>query len=188
MRVDELKNRFGDQIAVEWKAYLLRPESKPRSQDRFVAYTQSWLRPAELEPRAVFQPWSTSNPAPTGSLPAHVAAKAVASCAPESAMDFHHRLLTAYFTENRTISEWSVLADLSEEVGVGRKRFVAFVDEHQQGLTQGVIDDHNEAIEGGVTGVPTISFNEMFPIPGAQDVDTYDHWISRIIDRRSAEA
>ncbi len=103
-------------------------------------------------------------------------------------MDFHHRLLTAYFTENRTISEWSVLADLSEEVGVEREGFVAFVDEHQQSLTQRVIDDHNAAIENGITGVPTISFNDMFPIPGAQDVDTYDHWISRIIDRRSADA
>jgi len=54
VRVDELSRRFGDRIQIEWKAFLLRPVAKERDQEKFVAYTESWLRPASMEPAAEF--------------------------------------------------------------------------------------------------------------------------------------
>ena len=44
------------------------------------------------------------------------------------------------------------------------------------------IEDHNSAIENGVTAVPTVVINNMVPAgPGAQEVDVYQTWIERIL-------
>jgi len=184
VRVDELSRRFGDRIQIEWKAFLLRPVAKERDQGEFVAYTDSWLRPAALEPAAEFQTWATDNPAPTGSLPAHIAAKAMAGFAPDAAEAFHRRLLGAYFTENRTISDWGVLGDVASEVGIDRDSFLSIAREQEPSLAALVIEEHNSAIESGVTAVPTIVIDDVLPVQGAQDADTYEVWINRLIDHR----
>ena len=188
MRLDELKRRFGDQIDVSWKAFLLRTESKATDQEKFVAYTESWLRPAEAEPGAEFTVWSTDESQPISSVPAHVAAKSLALIAPEMSDRFHHRLLTAYFTENRTISDWAVLGDLAADVGVDRSEFLSLTAERERVLAEEVIAEHNEAIQQGVTAVPTMVIDEVLPIQGAQEVDTISRWIERLIDRRLGSA
>ena len=54
MRLDQLEERMGDAISVEWRSFLLRPEPKTPDQEKFVEYTRSWLRPAEMEPATDF--------------------------------------------------------------------------------------------------------------------------------------
>lgn len=153
-------------------------------QAKFVKYTESWLRPAATEPDAKFQVWATDNPGPTSSIPAQVAAKVMDGFAPEAADAFHWRLLEAYFSENRTISDWSVLGDLAAEVGVDRPAFITMVNEQQKVATQMVIDEHNSAIENGVTAVPTIVLDNALPIPGAQELESYEIWINKLLAKR----
>ena len=43
------------------------------------------------------------------------------------------------------------------------------------------------AIEHGVTGVPTVLLDQVLPVHGAQDFSSYEHWIQRLLDRRSQE-
>ena len=189
MRVEQLEEHFGDQIEVEWKSYLLRPDNDggdPAKHDKFVEYTKSWQRPQETEPSLTFRQWATDNPQPSGSVPAQIASKAMAEFAAEAEPAFHRRLMDAYFAENRTISDPNVLTELAAECGVDPGPFIAYVVEHQQRLVQAVIDDHNAAIEHGVSGVPTILLDDVLPIQGAQDYDAYVHWIQRLLDRRSA--
>ena len=188
MRLDQLEERLGDQITVEWRSFLLRPEPRDPDQAKFVEYTRSWLRPAEMEPATRFNVWATDNPQPSSSVPPHVAAKAVAQVAPEAERDFHRGLLRAYFTENRTISDWGVLLDVAGEVGVDKSLLATTVDDHGTELTRQVIDEHNEAIANGINAVPTTVIAGVLPVPGAQDVDTFETWITRLIDRRRAEA
>ena len=76
------------------------------------------------EPRAKFQPWEGNSTPPTGSLPAQIAHKLVSDLWPQMAMPMHHRLLEAYFSENRTISDWTVLADLVSEIGEDSSLFL----------------------------------------------------------------
>ncbi len=151
-----------------------------------MAYTESWGRPAAAEPSITFRQWATENPAPTGSMPAHIAAKAVEDFASESAPAFHLRLMEAYFTENRTISDWRVLAELADEVDIDREEFLAVAEAQQMPFAERIIDEHNAAIEAGVTGVPTVLLDDVLPVPGAQDFNTYEIYISRLIDRRTA--
>ena len=98
----------------------------------------------------------------------------------------HDRLMTAYFTQNRTISDWQVLADIAAEVGIDRAEFLTIAQEQRQSLAQVVIDEHNSAIEQGITAVPTVVINEVLPVPGAQDSDSYIAWIERILERQGS--
>lgn len=186
MRLDELTRRMGDVISIETKSFLLRPKTSERERENFVRYTQSWLRPAAMEPAAKFNVWSSDAPAPSGSIPAQVAAKAMAAWSPDLSLAFDRALLTAYFTDSRDISDRDVLADVAEECGVDRAAFVGYIESHESSLTQRVVGEHNEAVEGGITAVPTVVIDGVLPVQGAQEVDLYENWIRKIIARRAA--
>ncbi len=100
---------------------------------------------------------------------------------PDSVFGYHRAILPAYFTDNRDISDLDVLADIAAEIGVDRAGFVAALEEHIQAMTRAVIEDHNSAIENGVTAVPTVVIKNMMQVPGAQEVDAYQTWIERIL-------
>ena len=171
---------MGDRITVEWRSFLLRVEPKTPDRDSFVDYTRSWLRPAEMEPGARFTVWASDAPPPSSSLPAQVAYKTMELLHPEAVHDYQRALLTAYFTENRDISDWEVLITLAVKVGVDGDGFAGGLEEHNQAMTRSVIDDHNAAVEQGITAVPTVVINGMMPVPGAQEVDAYETWVERI--------
>jgi predicted DsbA family dithiol-disulfide isomerase len=73
---------------------------------------------------------------------------------------------------------------LAGESGVDRDEFMSLTAERERSLVEEVIGEHNEAIEQGVTAVPTMVIDEVLPIQGAQEVDTVSRWIERLIDRR----
>lgn len=104
---------------------------------------------------------------------------------PDRAAQYHRRLLEAYFTENRNIASSDELVALAEEIGIEREEFLAAAIERSAEMTQRVIDEHNSALEQGVTAVPTVVFEGGFPVPGAQDVETYERLVERIIEHRS---
>tara|TARA_B100000214_G_scaffold174899_1_gene125705 strand:+ start:3127 stop:3690 length:564 start_codon:yes stop_codon:yes gene_type:complete len=185
VRLDEVKAYFGDQISITWKSFLLKPESKTPDREKFIRYTQGWKRMAVLEPKTSFVPWATSSNPPTGSLPAQVAQKIISAEGPEYADAMHHKLLEAYFKENLDISDWSVIANIANEVGFGKAKFSSLVDTQRLEISKRVIDEHNEAISQGITSVPTVLINQVLPVPGAQETETYVNWISRLIERQN---
>ncbi len=170
-------------MRISWKSFLLKGGDKSPDREKFVNYTQGWQGMAELEPRLNFQPWSSEDDPPTGSLVPQIAHKAVLSEWPERAMEMHHRLLEAYFSENRTVSDWSVLAELVSSIGEDPNRFLSIIEESRELLANDVISEHNEAINQGITAVPTVLINSVLPVPGAQESETYINWIERIIER-----
>lgn len=186
MRLDDVADHFGDRVDITWKSFMLRTEPKHTSREKFVRYTQGWTTMAELEPRARFTPWASEAEPPTSSLPAQVAHKVVAANWPDHDKAMHDALLQAYFTDNRTISDWEVLADIAAEVGIDRDTYLAMVAEQRQSMAQQVIDEHNEAINQGITAVPTVLINQVLPVPGAQESESYIAWIERLLERQAA--
>lgn len=180
MRLDKLQEEMGDRIEVEWRAFLLRAEPKTGEHAAFVEYTNSWLRPAEMEPEATFTVWASDEGQPASSIPAQVAFKTVEAIAPELAKPFHDRLLRAYFTENRNIAESNVLMELAIEVGVDGVALAEAGTTRREEFTQMVIDEHNSAMSNNVTGIPTVLFENQFPVPGAQPLETYVDIVQRI--------
>ena len=184
MRVNQLKESMGDKVDITWRSFLLRTEPKTTTIEKFREYTKSWANPQNAAPEAKFTtPWASDSEPPSESLPAQVAWKATALFGQEAQDRYHEALLTAYFTDNRDISSWGVLIDIAAETGLDPQEFAARLDESKQHLASWVIDEHNSAIQNGISAVPTIMIGE-FPIPGAQELETYERLIERYIERR----
>lgn len=175
---------MGDAIEIEWKSFLLMPEPKDRTVEKFARYTESWQRPAEMEPKAKFTtPWASGATPPSSSFPAQMAWKASAHFGDDAQQRFHHALLDAYFVQNRDISSGSELAEIAHECDIDKDEFVAYFTEHHDSLREQVALEHNDAISRGVSAVPTVMLGGAFPVPGAQDVETYQRLVERVIER-----
>jgi predicted DsbA family dithiol-disulfide isomerase len=109
--------------------------------------------------------------------------KASAHFGDEAQQRYHHALLDAYFVQNRDISSGPELAQIAHECDIDKDAFVELFTEQHDSLRDLVAAEHNDAIGRGITGVPSVVVNENFPIQGAQDVDAYERWITRVIDR-----
>jgi len=175
-RLERLKAELGELVELEWRSFLLRPSPEPgRDLERFMRYTQSWLRPAAEPDAPVFRVWESTEGPPTHSVPAHLAAKAAAALGPEAFAALHRRLLRAYFEQSRDISRVDTLRALWNEAELPEAGFAAcFAPE----LLEQTLAEHNEAVSLGITGVPAlrVAGTEAF-VTGAQPLATLRRWI-----------
>jgi len=178
-RLERLKAELGELVALEWRSFLLRPRPEPgRDLERFMRYTQSWLRPAAEPDAPVFRVWESTEGPPTHSVPAHLAAKAAAALGPEAFAALHGRLLRAYFEQSRDISRVDTLRALWNEAELPEAGFAAcFAPE----LLEQTLAEHDEAVSLGITGVPAlrVAGTDAF-VTGAQPLATVRRWIDRL--------
>jgi len=199
VRLERMEEEFGDRLEIEWRAYLLRPRPRggapgfpgpddpPRrisadGLERFRRYTESWRRPAAEPDAGDFRVWEGETPPPSHSVPAQVAAKAAATLGDDAFRALHRRLLAAYFTENRDVSDRSTLGAIWSEAGLDGRDFERCDD---PALLAAVLRDHEEAADAGVTGVPAarMAGNDAV-IVGANPLELYRRWIGRKLDGR----
>lgn len=173
MRLAELGDELGDQVRIEWRSFLLRPEPADRPVEEFTAYTRKWQRPASLEPRATFSTWSGRHAPPSHSLPSSVAAKVAGSFGPAAERAYHDRLFPAYFAENRTISDRSVLLDVAAEAGLDRDDFDRRWQDQEDEHSKAVWRDYATAVQSGIQGVPAVVVDRRWLISGAVEVEEY---------------
>ena len=99
--------------------------------------------------------------------------------------EMKERLLRAYFTEGRAISDPTTLTALAVEVGLDRGRVADVLEGDDYGAD--VRADEERAMELGSTGVPFFVFDERLGVPGAQPPDVLLRLLERAWDT-SAEA
>ena len=175
----QLQEELGSELTLAWKAFLLRPYPKERSVEKFREYTQSWLRPASQAGGGRFRPWASKDSPPSHSVPPQIAVKAAARL---GGFDrFHLALMDAYFWDNRNVADPSVLIDIAKACDLDPIEFSVLLQD--ESLLQLVIDEHNEAVEAGITGVPTVVAPGGFQIPGAQDLAFYRHLVQKLGSR-----
>jgi predicted DsbA family dithiol-disulfide isomerase len=178
-RLGLLQRELGDALALEWRSFLLRPRPEPgRELEKFMRYTQSWLRPAAEPDAPVFRVWESSEGPPSHSVPAHLAAKAAAALGPEAFAALHARLLRGYFEQSRDISSAETLRAIWSEAGLPEAGFAGCFDER---LVEQTLAEHNEAVSLGITGVPAVRVagTDAFVL-GAQPLATYRRWLERL--------
>lgn len=180
VRLRRLKEEFGDRIQIEWRSYLLRPRPDPnRTLEKFKAYTRSWERPASDPDGGTFRVWATDAGPPSHSIPPHLVAKAAAALSPVAFDQIHERLLYAYFAENRDITDRDTLRAIWREAGLPDE---AFARSDDPDLLKQTIDQHNEAIELGIDGVPCVRMEGRGGwVTGAQPLELYRRWIERAL-------
>lgn len=186
-RLKQLEDETAGAIELEWRSYLLRPRPEPeRDLLKFVRYTQSWLRPAAEPGAPRFQVWESGEGPPTHSIPAHLVARAARRHSAVAGRAMHERLLRAYFEQNRDISRELTLRALWNEAGLPEAGFEACAAPE---LLRETIDDHNQAVELGITGVPAVRVpgSEAF-LMGAQPLEVYRRWVEKLRARAAAEA
>ena len=76
------------------------------------------------------------------------------------------RLMAAYFTEGKPISDRDTLVELATEVGIEDERARAVLDGDQ--FVDEVRSDEREATELGINGVPFFVINRRYGVSGAQ--------------------
>jgi predicted DsbA family dithiol-disulfide isomerase len=178
-RLGLLQRELGDALALAWRSFLLRPRPEPgRELERFVRYTQSWLRPAAEPDAPCFCVWQSSEGPPSHSVPAQLAAKAAAALGPAAFAALHARLLRGYFEQSRDISAPETLRALWAEAGLPEAGFAACGDERHLAQT---LAEHGEAVALGITGVPAVRVagTDAFVL-GAQPLATYRRWLERL--------
>ncbi len=171
MRLEKIAEEFHGSCTVEWKAFLLRPYPEPRTLDQFRKYTESWLRPAADEDAGRFTVWSTEEPPPSHSVPPAVAAKAAARQGEDAFARYHRALMESYFHQNRNITAPDNLVRIAGEAGLDVSAFVAALQE--PAIAREVVDDHNEAVSLGISGVPTVIVDGKWKLTGAQPLEIY---------------
>ena len=97
----------------------------------------------------------------------------------------HRRLLRAYFKENRDVSDRATLEALWNELELPAEGFAEVDDPQLQAL---VIEEHNEAIACGASGVPAVRLDGIEAVvTGAQPIATCRRWVERMLARREAK-
>ena len=181
VRLKRRESEFSGQVSVEYRAFLLRPKAQDSERDlqKFIDYTRSWSRPAGEEDSGEFHVWQSEAAPPSHSIPAHQVAKAAADLGPDAFGEIHARLLLAYFRDNRDISDPATLKKIWSEAGLPEHAFDAREDPR---LLQQIVQEHNEAIEVGVNGVPSVMLRDQrIPVAGAQPIDFYRRWVNRAL-------
>ena len=91
------------------------------------------------------------------------------------------RIMDAYFTNGKNISDINVLADCAESAGIDRTEAHTFLSGDE--FVDEVRNEIAEATEYGVTAVPTFIINGQWSVPGAQDVEMFERIIERILEK-----
>ncbi len=180
VRLAALEEAFGDDLELEGRAFLLRPEPAPdsdleRVRRRFARYEGL----AREEPRCTFRPWRAPRAPRAWSLPAQVLHRAARERAEDPAAPFRLAgvLFRATFAESRDVAEQEVLRDAWLEAGLPE---AALPDPADPALRRAVLEEHREALEIGVTGVPAIRPPGLdFALVGAQPEATWRRLIER---------
>ena len=180
VRLRRLQDELGDDLEIEWRAFLLRPQPDPnRTLAKFRKYTESWLRPAAEDNAGSFRVWTTDTGPPSHSVPPQLVAKAAAAIGGDAFRRMHERLFRAYFAENRDITDRETLRALWVEAGLAAEAFEVSED---TAILQLVLDQHNEAVSLGVTGVPAVrAADNDTAAMGALPTETYRRWVRRLL-------
>ncbi|WP_201528078.1 DsbA family protein [Psychrobacter frigidicola] len=94
--------------------------------------------------------------------------------------DLKQALFTAHFTNNRNLSEKSVLADIAAEIGLDRAEALAILDD--QRFAKEVREAEQHWREQGIQSVPSVIFNDRHLVSGAQGVENYISILQQLAD------
>jgi predicted DsbA family dithiol-disulfide isomerase len=149
--LDRLQREYGDQLAIEWKAFELRPDLVPtRDPDGEYLHTvwgRSVYPMAEERGLELRLP-----PVQPRSRQAH---EAVAFAREHGRFDrMHGALFGAFFADGRDIGKVDVLAKIAGEVGVDGAALRSALEEGR--YTEQVAADRAMAERLGIGGVPAI--------------------------------
>ena len=98
--------------------------------------------------------------------------------------DLKLRLITAYFTENKDVSDRDVLKDALKEVGLNVTEGISLLDNETAKKELRIKQNYWKSL--GVNSVPTIIFNQTSGVTGAQPVNTLKKILTDLLATQEA--
>lgn len=95
-------------------------------------------------------------------------------------------LFRAYFSERQDISDPQTLRRIASSVGLDSDAAAAALADRR--YANAVRQEQQEWMDRDVMAVPAFFFDSAYPVPGAQDPDTFERVLRRIHQRKTAEA
>ncbi|MBI2132685.1 MAG: DsbA family protein [Candidatus Tectomicrobia bacterium] len=178
MRLKKIKEEYGDKVDIQYRVFMLRPEPDPSAvfnEHRRAGWTRAGAGPDSGD----FHPWEGKEKFPDCSLPSAEAGIAVRDQGPEAWERFHMNMLRAFFTENRDVSDKAVILDVAGKSGVD----VPIVRDALESGTyrQQAHAEYTQAIQQGITGIPSVVVNEEAVLVGAVPIEQYRYVIDSIL-------
>lgn len=96
--------------------------------------------------------------------------------------DLNMAMFTAYFTDQRNLSDNAVLADIAAEIGLDRDEALAILDD--QRFANDVRSAEQFWQKQGISGVPAVVFNRKHLVTGAQGVENYTSILAQLAEMK----
>lgn len=151
MRLRELLRHAPAHVRLEHRAFLLRPDDQDRE---FTPYQLQHREAARRLTGLDFRIPEAGAPYPRSSFPALEAAKWVEAHFPDRFLLFDLSIFEAFFARTEDISSSNVLSDIARGVGVPPDGLSGALAART--YRDAVLRDHREALERGVTAIPTV--------------------------------
>lgn len=188
-RFEQALNKFEhkNEVEVTYKAYQLNPyapktmegsayESFAKGHNMSVKEAKDRFKMFEQNAKTVGLTYNYDHIQMTNTFDAHRLAKFAATKNLEEKLTT--RLMKAYFTDGKNLSEINTLVELANEVGLDAKKAQAVLESEQyKKEVQAQID---EARKVGVQGVPFFVVNRKYGISGAQQEDYFTQVLNQI--------
>ncbi|MBU8880450.1 DsbA family oxidoreductase [Bacillus sp. FJAT-29790] len=120
---------------------------------------------------------------PGSTFDAHRLAKFAKTAGKESVLT--EKLLHAYFTESKDLSDQETLADIAETVGIGRQEALNILQD-KTAFANDVRIDEAIAQQYGISGVPYFIINQKYAISGAQPPETFANALQKVWEEESS--
>ncbi len=165
-------------IAVEGRAYLLRPDTpregllrQPRSgetEDELSEPIRSQVREANLIMR------------PPPVTPNTLYALEATEFAQQRGkfMEFHHAAYRAYWEEGKDLGQLDVLAEVAQSVSLDADEMLQCLETHEYSNT--VTSQYQEALQHGIRGIPTFVVGNLL-FTGAHPYDIFKSAINQYL-------
>jgi predicted DsbA family dithiol-disulfide isomerase len=165
-----VREKFGDMVGVDWRAYELRPDPIPTLNPDGEYLHRVWNASVYRMARSL----GTTLRLPPVQPRSRKALEAAELARERGRYDaMHNALFRAFFEEGRDIGDVEVLLDIGGSVGLDREGLRVALDEGR--YTEKVVADERLATRLGVDSVPTMfvtregaSLEEAEKITGAQ--------------------
>ncbi|HEO8421059.1 TPA: DsbA family oxidoreductase [Yersinia enterocolitica] len=179
---------FKDQVEVEFKSFELDPNAEAysgKSIHEVLAgkYRMSIEEAKNANENVGNQAASTGlsyefdNMKPTNTFDAHRLTKYAKTVGKEK--ELTEKLLQAYFTEGKLISDSQVLVEIGKSVGLGEAEQQKVLADATS-FANDVRIDEALASQIGVTGVPFFVINQKYSVSGAQPTETFKRVLEQV--------
>lgn len=184
MRVERLQEEFDLQFGV--CAYDLRPGIPPEGMPREQASTGRVYPPGYLDNMRQMAADSGIEMKRPPFIPNTHKAHEATEFARETGklLEFHRATFKAYWTGERNIGDAAILCEIAAECGLDAAALAAALTDGR--YAREVQEQMEWARAAGVTGVPTVIFEEKFAVVGAQDYEVFRDVATRVASGRLA--